>query len=55
VATTVFHAPVLAVPSVVYALLMNVGAFGLIAVGRRWVGASPPATADRASVLTSSV
>jgi BASS family bile acid:Na+ symporter len=54
VATTVFQAPVLAVPSVVYALLMNVGAFGLIAFGRRWVGASPPATANRASVSTSS-
>ena len=36
VATAVFHAPVLAVPSVVYALVMNVGAFGLIAFGRRW-------------------
>ena len=54
VATTVFQAPVLAVPSVVYALLMNAGAFGLIALGRRWVGASPPATVNRAGVPTSS-
>lgn len=37
VAMSVFHAPALAVPSVVYALSMNVGAFGLIAFGRRWV------------------
>ena len=39
VATTVLAAPALAVPSVVYALLMNVGAFGLIAFARRWIGA----------------
>jgi BASS family bile acid:Na+ symporter len=39
VATAVFQAPVLAVPSVVYALVMNVGAFGLIAFGRRWAAA----------------
>lgn len=36
VATAVFQAPALAVPSVVYALLMNVGAFALIAFGRRY-------------------
>lgn len=35
VATTVLGRPALAVPSVVYALLMNVGALGLIAVARR--------------------
>jgi BASS family bile acid:Na+ symporter len=48
VATTVFHAPVLAVPSVVYALLMNVGAFGLIAFGRRWTAGMPRVTASAA-------
>ncbi|MCZ8129957.1 MAG: bile acid:sodium symporter family protein [Steroidobacteraceae bacterium] len=37
VATTVLAAPALAVPSVVYALLMNVGAIGLIVVARRWL------------------
>jgi len=37
VATSVLGAAALAVPSVVYALLMNVGAFGLIFVARRWV------------------
>jgi BASS family bile acid:Na+ symporter len=37
VATSVLGAATLAVPSVVYALLMNVGAFGLIFVARRWV------------------
>ena len=37
VATSVLGAASLAVPSVVYALLMNVGAFGLIFVARRWV------------------
>lgn len=36
VATAVFHAPALAVPSVVYALLMNVGAFALVVFGRRY-------------------
>ena len=50
VATAVFHAPVLGVPSVVYALVMNVGAFGLIAFGRRWTAetsrATAPATAE---------
>jgi BASS family bile acid:Na+ symporter len=40
VATAVLGAAALAVPSVVYALLMNVGAFGLIWFGRRWT--SPP-------------
>jgi BASS family bile acid:Na+ symporter len=42
VATAVLGAPALAVPSVVYALLMNVGAFGLIAFGRRWTAQPPP-------------
>ena len=45
VATAVFHAPVLAVPSVVYALVMNVGAFGLIAFGRRWTAETSRAAA----------
>ena len=40
VATAVLGAASLAVPSVVYALLMNVGAFGLVWLGRRWT--SPP-------------
>lgn len=39
VATAVLGAAALAVPSVVYALLMNVGAFGLIWAGRRWTSA----------------
>lgn len=39
IATTVLATPVLAVPSVVYALVMNLGAFGLIYVGRRWIPA----------------
>jgi BASS family bile acid:Na+ symporter len=56
VATAVFHAPVLAVPSVVYALVMNLGAFGLIAFGRRWTAASSrdatPATAEAASSVS---
>ena len=52
VATTIFQAPVLAVPSVVYALLMNVGAFGLIAFGRRWTARAPHATADSEGVPT---
>jgi BASS family bile acid:Na+ symporter len=50
VALNVFQTPALAVPSVVYALLMNVGAFGLIAFGRRWVAsaeASPHAALVR--------
>jgi BASS family bile acid:Na+ symporter len=38
IATSVLGAPSLAVPSVVYALLMNVGAFGLIFIARRWSG-----------------
>lgn len=38
IATTVLATPALAVPSVVYALIMNVGAFGLIVVARRWGG-----------------
>lgn len=37
VATSVLAAPGLAVPSVVYAPLMNVGAFALIAIARRWL------------------
>lgn len=36
VATTLLAAPPLAVPSVVYALIMNLGAFALIAWARRW-------------------
>jgi BASS family bile acid:Na+ symporter len=52
VATTVFQAPVLAVPSVVYALVMNVGAFGLIAFGRRWTAGTGPAARDGAGVST---
>ena len=52
VATTIFQAPVLAVPSVVYALLMNVGAFGLIAFGRRWTARAPHATSDSEGVPT---
>jgi BASS family bile acid:Na+ symporter len=36
VATTLLAAPQLAVPSVVYALIMNLGAFALIAWARRW-------------------
>jgi BASS family bile acid:Na+ symporter len=35
IATSVLGTPALAVPSVVYALLMNLGAFGLILVARR--------------------
>jgi bile acid:Na+ symporter, BASS family len=38
IATSVLGAASLAVPSVVYALLMNVGAFGLIFIARRWFG-----------------
>jgi BASS family bile acid:Na+ symporter len=45
VATAVLGVAALAVPSVVYALLMNVGAFGLIWFGRRWT--SPPGSASR--------
>ncbi|HEX6570900.1 MAG TPA: bile acid:sodium symporter family protein [Steroidobacteraceae bacterium] len=52
VATTVFQAPVLAVPSVVYALVMNVGAFGLIAFGRRWTAGTGPAARNDATVST---
>ncbi len=37
VATSVLGIPALAVPSVVYALVMNIGAFALIYVARRWV------------------
>ena len=39
VATSILGAASLAVPSVVYALLMNVGAFGLIYGARRWIAA----------------
>lgn len=45
VATSVLAAPALAVPSVVYALLMNVGAVALIVVARRWVAGERAATA----------
>jgi BASS family bile acid:Na+ symporter len=38
ISTSVLGAASLAVPSVVYALLMNVGAFGLIFIARRWSG-----------------
>ena len=38
IATSVLGAATLAVPSVVYALLMNVGAFALIFIARRWFG-----------------
>lgn len=37
IAHVALAAPALAVPSVVYALLMNVGAAGLVFAGRRWV------------------
>ncbi len=37
IATTVLAAPALAVPSVVYALLMNVGALALVVLARRFV------------------
>jgi BASS family bile acid:Na+ symporter len=37
VATSVLSLPLLAVPSVVYALIMNLGAFALIYVGRRLI------------------
>ncbi len=40
VATAVLATPALAVPSVVYALLMNVGALAFVFVARRWVGTS---------------
>lgn len=43
IATAVLATPALAVPSVVYALLMNVGALAFVFVARRWVG--PPAAA----------
>jgi BASS family bile acid:Na+ symporter len=45
VATTLLATPQLAVPSVVYALIMNLGAFALIAWARRWraAAASVPA------------
>ena len=39
IATSILGAAPLAVPSVVYALLMNVGAFGLIYGARRWIAA----------------
>lgn len=53
VATTVLHTPSLAVPSVVYALLMNVGAFALIAFGRRWTATTVgAASAPNVSALT---
>lgn len=45
VATSVLAAPALAVPSVVYALLMNVGAGVLIVVARRWLAVSRTAPA----------
>lgn len=45
IATSVLATPTLAVPSVVYALLMNVGALGLIVVARRVVSGADPVTA----------
>jgi BASS family bile acid:Na+ symporter len=45
IATAVLATPALAVPSVVYALLMNVGALAFVFVARRWVGAPAPARA----------
>jgi BASS family bile acid:Na+ symporter len=47
VATAVLHSPVLSVPSVVYALLMNVGAFGLIAFGRHWATSTEASAGER--------
>ena len=41
IASGVLGAASLAVPSVVYALLMNVGAFALIYFARRWLAAEP--------------
>ncbi|HWJ06591.1 MAG TPA: bile acid:sodium symporter family protein [Steroidobacteraceae bacterium] len=54
VATTVFQAPALAVPSVVYALLMNVGAFALIAFGRRYTALESRPCARGATTSSSS-
>ncbi|HMV53677.1 MAG TPA: bile acid:sodium symporter family protein [Rhodocyclaceae bacterium] len=45
IAATVLGSPMLAVPSVVYALLMNVGALGLIVVARRLVSRANPVRA----------
>ena len=41
IASSVLGAASLAVPSVVYALLMNVGAFALIYFARRWLASDP--------------
>lgn len=38
ISTAVLATPALAVPSVVYALLMNIGALAFVFVARRWVG-----------------
>jgi BASS family bile acid:Na+ symporter len=45
IATVVLATPALAVPSVVYALLMNVGALAFVFVARRWVGPAAVAPA----------
>jgi hypothetical protein len=45
IAATVLGSPMLAVPSVVCALLMNVGALGLIVVARRLVSRANPVRA----------
>ncbi|MCU0975497.1 MAG: bile acid:sodium symporter family protein [Steroidobacteraceae bacterium] len=45
IATAVLATPALAVPSVVYALLMNVGALAFVFVARRWVGPAAAAPA----------
>lgn len=48
VATAVLASPALALPSVVYALLMNLGAVGLIYVTRRWLRTGAASTGARA-------
>jgi BASS family bile acid:Na+ symporter len=50
VAMSVFQMPALAVPSVVYALMMNVGAFALIAFGRRYAAAEAALAGNTAGV-----
>jgi bile acid:Na+ symporter, BASS family len=44
IATAVLATPALAVPSVIYALLMNVGALIFVFIARRWVGPAAVAT-----------
>jgi bile acid:Na+ symporter, BASS family len=44
IATALLATPALAVPSVVYALLMNVGALAFVFIARRWVGPAAVAT-----------